>query len=166
MKHLCYILILAFGLLAFDGCISSSKITHPVKATIEQTTGNAAVTISKASPKEAVHEVIENTSHILIVSGILAVMAGAALIYFGRVLLGINFIIGGIVVPIAAIWLLHYYVWVILGTIAVLIGTHWTVIKPIILPLFNAAKSEVEKVEGSKTPVATTPVSGSEAVKV
>jgi hypothetical protein len=150
-----FYITLATAILFLIGC--SNPLLAP-KQSVSNSTTAAVHSIESASPKTAVQTVVSNASHILIVSGVLAVIAGAALIYFGRVVLGVEMVAGGITVPIAAIWLLHYYVWVILGTVAVLVITHWAIIKPYVLPLFQKVESIVE-------PKAETTVSGSIQVK-
>lgn len=190
MKAFILSIMLCLGLVFGSGCISN-PLKH-VQQTVQvesQTVGRAvspkmattkaekkavatAATTQSPSTKSAVKSVVESESHMLMALGVIGILGGAALIYFGRLTLGIEFIVGGLLVPIIGIIIAKYYLLIILGVIVGLVVTHWTIVKPYVedietavTGLWNDLMNIIHKPTPAPAPItATHPVTGSQEV--
>ena len=63
-------------------------------------------TINKTS---AIARVVANIVHISELIGVLSLLAGGALIYFGQIIPGVKCVIGGIALPVCAVWFDYHY---------------------------------------------------------
>ena len=136
---------------AANSATSSAQADNQPNPYIAVATGKLSRLTTESIPATANHtsviaRAVSNIVHIAEIVGLLSLISGGLLIYFGQVIPGVKCVIGGIILPVSAVWFDYHYglvLWLLL--IGSAIGFLWALNKydPALLKSLDIEASKI-----------------------